>query len=135
MTTTPCWKVTVHREAERELRAMKIVDPLLAEEVKEVMEVLAHEPDPRRPHNPRLNVCALRETHGEWFRVRTLRGPHARVIFRVLQKRGDRIVEVREFTWLDRGNGEQALQIVHAGTRNIVYRGLASLHKRLKGTA
>jgi hypothetical protein len=132
---TPHWKVTVHREAERELRALKIVDPCLLEEVREAMETLACEPDPRRPRNPRLNVCALKETHGEWFRVRTMRGPQARVIFRLLQKRGAKIVEVREFGWLDREASEQSLQIVHAGTRNIVYRGLSNLHKRLRGTA
>lgn len=128
------WRVTVHKEAEGELRALRESDPCGFEEVSEVMQVLAHEPDPRCPRNRRLNVSALHwDTNGEWFRARTFRGNY-RVVFRVLQQRGERIVEIHKADALGRNAPDQALQVVRAAERASVYRQLKALHKRLKAS-
>jgi hypothetical protein len=127
------WAVTVNDLAVDEIRAMKALHADWYQEVAEVMLRLAMEPDPRRPRNRDLNVVPLRDTRGEWYRVRSLR-LGLRVVFRILQKRGQRLVEVHQFDRLA-DTDEQALQICHAGPRQTVYLDLGEIYKERRKAA
>lgn len=114
------WVVTVHPLTEGKVIAQKHHYPREFEAVCTTMDMLAAEDDPRKPVNPKLNVCPLRRDAPGWYRVR-VNPVNWRVVFRVLEKRGGRIIEVHDADELRQDNQGHAIQITDASHRGRAY--------------
>lgn len=114
------WTITVHRMVEDKLIAQKLHHPREFEAVCQTMDLLAAEDDPRTPVNPKLKVCPLRYDAPGWYRVR-VNPCNWRVVFRVLERRGGRIIEVHDADRLHLEHEGRAIQITDASHRSRAY--------------
>jgi plasmid maintenance system killer protein len=114
------WTITVHRMVEGKLIAQKLHHPREFEAVCNTMDMLAAEDDPRRPRNPKLNVVPIKYDAPGWYRVR-VNPVNWRVVFRILEKCGGRIIEVHDADDLHQEHQGRAIQMTDASHRSRAY--------------
>ena len=114
------WELRIHPVAIEELREMKRCHPDQLEEVQEVLAYLQAEDDPRKPKHRRLNVCAVRWDAPGWYRVRSLR-LNLRIVYRVLETRDGRVIEINNFRNVHEEAGGHIIQIMQAAERAAAY--------------
>lgn len=122
------WTVTVHALSKRELLDFKAERPGVFLAICATMMTLAAETDPRYPVVG-LDVCEIKHDAPGWFRVRVV-GENVRVVFRLLERRDGKIVEVHVGEKPDPQAAERAIQIMRAAHRADVY-GRALIERHL----
>jgi len=118
--TSPRWLLTVHDEAAAEVVSLKNGSGCEYMDARNVLLALAKETDPRRPANPHLNVCSIEYDAPGWYRVKTWRY-NMRIVFRLLVRRGRKIIELHSSDSLEADIDEFAIQVTRVAYRSCVY--------------